>query len=110
MMDRAWQAILDRYGQSVKLLAPEDQTGTAVRAFLQPVRERGEEQLAPSPLGLRREERLLYLGPAGVPLSPRSTRVVCEKRTYEVQAAHPVGAGPLCHWWAVLRPLDKEGP
>ena len=110
MMDRAWQAILDRYGQSVKLLAPEDQTGTAVRAFLQPVRERGEEQLAPSPLGLRREERLLYLGPAGVPLSPRSTRVVCEKRMYEVQAAHPVGAGPLCHWWAVLRPLDKEGP
>ena len=60
--------------------------------------------------GLRREERLLYLGPAGVPLSPRSTRVVCEKRMYEVQAAHPVGAGPLCHWWAVLRPLDKEGP
>ena len=110
MMDREWQAILDRYGQSVKLLAPEDQTGTAVRAFLQPVRERGEEQLAPSPLGLRREERLLYLGPAGVPLSPRSTRVVCEKRMYEVQAAHPVGAGPLCHWWAVLRPLDKEGP
>ena len=41
MMDREWQAILDRYGQSVELFAPEDQEGTVVRAFLQPVRERG---------------------------------------------------------------------
>ena len=55
MMDREWQAILDQYGQAVELLGPGDQEGTAVRAFLQPVRERGEEQLTPSPLGLRRE-------------------------------------------------------
>ena len=108
MMDREWQAILDRYGQSVELFAPEDQTGTSVRAFLQPVRERGEEQLTPSPLGLRREDRLLYLGPAGQPLTPRSTRVVWQKRAYEVQSAHPVGTREVCHWWAVLRPLDKE--
>ena len=103
------RGLLKRYGQTVCLHSGGGQE-VQTRAFLQPVRERGEEQLAPSPLGLRREERLLYLGPAGVPLSPRSTRVVCEKRVYEVQAAHPVGAGPLCHWWAVLRPLDKEGP
>ena len=100
MMDREWQAILDRYGQSVELFAPEDQTGTSVRAFLQPMRERGEEQLTPSPLGLRREDRL--------PLAPRSTRVVWQEKAYEVQSAHPVGAGEVCHWWAVLRPLDKE--
>ena len=108
MMDREWQAILDQYGQAVELLGPGDQEGTAVRAFLQPVRERGEEQLTPSPLGLRREDRLLYLGPAGQPLTPRSTRVVWGERAYEVQSAHPVGAGEVCHWWAVLRPLDKE--
>ena len=106
MMEREWAALLARYGQSVALHRGEETVRT--QAFLQAVTERDRAQEAPSPLGLRREDRLLYLGPAGQPLAPRSTRVVWQERAYEVQSAHPVGAGEVCHWWAVLRPLDKE--
>ena len=108
MMDREWQAILDRYGQSVKLLAPEDQTGTAVRAFLQPLREAGREQARPSPLGLRREDRYLMLGEPDVPAAP-GDRVVWRESGYEVRTAHPIYLGErLSHWWAVLAPWGKE--
>ena len=108
MTDRAWRQILSRYGQALTLRPAGGGEGISLKAFLQPVLQRGEDQQVPSPLGLRREDRLLYLGPAGQPLTPRSTRVVWQEKAYEVQSAHPVGAGEVCHWWAVLRPLDKE--
>ena len=38
-MDRAWQAILDQYGQPVELLGAEGEQSVSVRAFLQPVRK-----------------------------------------------------------------------
>lgn len=101
MMDREWSAILNRFGQTVGV------DGREVKAFLQPVLEKGEGQVRPSPLGLRREDRLLYLGPADVPLQAGVSRVEANGRDYVVQSAHPVGTAVPHHWWAVLRPRDE---
>jgi hypothetical protein len=104
MMDRAWRAILARYGQEVTVRGEKGEMGQTVRAFLQPVLEKDEVQTVPSPLGLRREDRFLYLGPADVPLTARESLVEWQGQTLEVQSAHPVGTDRAGHWWAVLRP------
>lgn len=107
-MEREWSAILAQYGQEVSLSGP--QTGsTTVRAFLQPVLDR-QEQFVPSPLGVRREERWLYLGPPEEELTAGETQVIWQGRTFEVDSARQVwaGSGPS-HWWALLRPAEKEG-
>ena len=109
MMDREWAAILARYGQDVTLHSGEETQGVALRAFLQPVLDKGREQEVPSPLGLRREDRFLYLGPPGTSLTAGVSRVVWAGRAYEVQSAQPVGGQSVHHWWAVLRPGEKEG-
>ena len=57
MMEREWAALLARYGQSVALHRGEETVRT--QAFLQAVTERDRAQEAPSPLGLRREDRFL---------------------------------------------------
>lgn len=104
-MDGEWQAILARYGQSVTVSPSPEEESVTLRAMLQPMLERGE-QIAPSPLGGRREDRFLYLGPRDTPLRAGESLVECGGTTYRVQAAHLVGEH---HWWAVLRPCDKEG-
>ena len=109
MMDREWSAILARYGQKVIIRRSREGEGLERRAFLQPVLEKGAEQSVPSPLGRRREDRFLYLGPADIPLTEGLSPVAWQGQEYEVQSAHPVGAGKAHHWWAVLRPRDKEG-
>ena len=108
MMDREWAAILKRYGQSVTVYTGKDTQGLQRKAFLQPVLERGEGQQIPSPLGLRREDQFLYLGPADLPLTAGISRVEWKEQAYEVQSAHPVGGERINHWWAILRPADKE--
>lgn len=105
-MDGEWRAILARYGRDMTLYSPEYPEGIALRAMLQPVLERAGEQKVPSPLGMRREDRFLYLGPKEVALQAGESRVVCQGMVYEVQTAHPVGDN---HWWAILRPRDQEG-
>ena len=107
MMEREWTAILNRYGQEVSVC--NGGAETAVHAFLQPVLERGQEQSVPTPLGLRREDRFLYLGPAELALTAGESRVYWNGQDYEVQSAHPVGGTKTHHWWAVLRPVDREG-
>jgi len=103
MMDREWRAILAKYGQSVSVF--DGEKSVHVRAFFQPVLEKSREQEVPSPLGLRREDRFLYLGPADMALTVGISRVEVQGQVYEVQSAHLVGES---HWWAVLRPRDKE--
>ena len=74
----------------------------------QPVTERDRAQEAPSPLGLRREDRFLYLGKPEEPLTP-GCWVEWNGTGYEVQTAHPIQAGGrTSHVWAVLRPRDRE--
>ncbi len=107
MMDREWQAILRRYGERV-CIHQKDGEEQSVRAFLQPVLEKNSEQEEPSPLGLRRSDRILYLGPKTVSLTARECRVEWRGKLFDVQSAHPVGPGDGHHWWAVLRPRDEE--
>ena len=98
------RGLLKRYGQTVCLHSGGGQE-VQTRAFLQPVLDRSRGQEVPSPLGLRPEDRYLYLGPGDQPLTAGESRVTWGERDYEVQSAHRVGDS---HWWALLRPRDKE--
>ena len=101
MMERQWAAALARFGQEITLTAPEGEPVT-LRAFLQPI-------LEPSPLGARREERWLYLGPPENALTAGETIAVWNGRKFSVETARQVWAGGSpSHWWAVLRPEDRE--
>ena len=107
MMEQEWAAILARFGQEVTLTAPEGEP-VAVRAFVQPILDR-QPQLVPSPLGERREERWLYLGPPEQALTAGETAVLWDGRGFTVETARQVWAGNSpSHWWAVLRPAEKE--
>ena len=103
-MEREWQGILSRYGQNVTLYRGEKRA--AVRAFLQPVLEKGTVQELPTPLGLGVQDRVLYLGPADHPLDSE-TLVVWGEREYRVQSTHLVGEGICPYQWAVLYPRDE---
>ena len=106
MMEREWEALLARYGQQVVLHQGEQ--SAAGRAFLQPIRETGREQQVPGPLGLRREDRFLYLGAPDRPLAPADW-VEWNGAAYTVQSAHPVYLGRTAlYTLAVLRPREAE--
>ena len=98
MMKRQWEDILRRWGSEVEVCTRGE--SRRVRAFMQNVLDR-DEQLVPSPLGLRREERVLYLGPAEAELLPRESTVEWNGADYEVCSTRPVGGGH--HVWAVLQ-------
>lgn len=106
-MERDFNRILLRYGRD---MAVYDRTArkTQVRAFFQPVRDRGTEQSAPSPLGQVKQDRFLYLGPAERPLD-EECRVAVEDEVYRVETAQPIYVGgAVSHWWAVLTHRAKE--
>lgn len=105
MMDTAWAALLAKYGQRVVLHQGDNTVDT--HAFLQPIREKGQAQSLPSPLGWQREDRFLYLGDPTCPLSNHGDWVEFEGNGYAVTSAHPVYVGAsVSHIWAVLRPRD----
>lgn len=106
-MERMWGDILDRFGQDVVLR--EGEQAVPLRALVQPLLERGEDQEVPSPLGLRRQDRFRYMGPAGHPLGP-DTLVEWKGKDYRVRSAHLAGEGICPHWWAVLYPRDEVTP
>lgn len=98
MMHREWAAILARYGRTVTVTREGECVET--KAFVQPVLDKGD-QLVPSALGLRWEERWLYLGAADLPLYPRESIVTWDGADYEVCSARSVGDGH--HVWAILQ-------
>lgn len=106
MMDREWKGILARFGQKITLCKGGERT--SLRAFVQPVLDRGKDQERPTPLGLRRQERVLYLGPAENSLD-LDALVEWKGREYRVQSAHLMGEGVCPHWWAMLYPRDEVG-
>ncbi|MEY8401778.1 hypothetical protein AALA54_00350 [Oscillospiraceae bacterium 44-34] len=103
MMERLWDDILARFGQDVALRGAET---AACRALVQPLLDKGTDQEVHGPLGLGRQDRFLYLGPADRPLD-LNTVVEWNGRAYRVQAAHRVGEGLCPHWRAVLRPGEE---
>lgn len=109
-MEQTVNSLMRRYGQQVEVLCGGETT--PARAFLQPItsQREGEQQYLPTPLGLRREDRFLYLGQPQVELRAGDSQVRWQGGLYEIQTAHPIYVGRgLSHWWAVLVPADKEG-
>lgn len=106
-MEREFARILFRYGRDLTVIDGAEQK-TRVRAFFQPVRDRGTEQSVPSPLGQVKQDRFLYLGPAETALD-EACRVVVEDEVYRVETAQLIQVGGVVsHWWAMLTRRAKE--
>ncbi len=109
MTDQTVIQLMQRYGQRVELVRAGEVT--SARAFLQPITRQREEQAQylPTPLGLRREDDFLYLGPPQLELKAGQDRVRWLDQTFSIRTAHPIYVGSsISHWWAVLVPADKE--
>ena len=104
-MERLWRDILHRFGQDVSVRKGAERR--SLRAMIQPYLESGKDQEAPGPLGLGRQDRFRYLGPADCPLDLDAV-VEWKGQEYRVQTAHRVGEGVCPHWWAVLYPREEE--
>lgn len=103
MLNGAFIRLLEQYGQAIRVERKGQRTEG--RAFLQPVLERREDwgQYLPTPVGVERKDRFLYLGEPGLGLEA-GDRVVCRGVEYSVQAAQAIYVGEeLSHWWGVLR-------
>lgn len=107
-MQGSFSRILTRYGQDMTIYTQVSPQGISVRAFFQPMREKGTEQSVPSPLGRIRQDRFLYLGPPE-PYPDESSRVKVGTQVLEIQGTHLiyVGAQPV-YRWAVLTPITRE--
>ena len=102
MMTDWVRQVLDRYGQPITLRRGE--TETVIRAFLQPVTERGER--APdtaTALGWIDGRQWLYLGQE--PLETGDT-LLWRDMAFRVRSCRPYYIGQeLSHYWAAL---EKE--
>lgn len=107
MKDREWQAVLNRYGQQVFIYGEHEEKTVPIRAILQPMPAKKGEQLLPTELGLTRQDRMLYLGPPGVGLTPRHSLVEWAGQLFEVEQSRPVLSNKVHHWWAVLCPTER---
>lgn len=97
-MTRWVERILSRYGQEVTV--ERDETAKTVRAFLQPVTERGEAGPEPSAIGELDGRLWLYLGREAL----EAGDTVCwDGRRFRVRSGRPHYIGQrLSHWRAVL--------
>ena len=101
MTDWVWQAMA-RYGQKVTVQAGD--TTVSVRAFLQPVTERGEQVPdTATALGWMDGRQWQYLGQE--PLEMGDT-LTWKDMTFRVRSCRPYYIGEaLSHYWAAL---EKE--
>ena len=108
-MNPEFSRLLDQYGQIAEVFPQEGGEGIPARAFLQPLREKREAAL-PSPLGIGRRDRFLYLGdPEVFPGEPGQGIVRWNGRCFDLMNVQAVYVGnTLSHWWAVLSPRDEE--
>lgn len=104
MIARIWDGILNQYGQDVVLRKGEEEI--SLRAIIQPYPDSGKDQEVHSPLGLERQDRFRYLGPARCPVG-LDTVVEWERRQFRVRSAHLMGEGVCPYWWAVLYPREE---
>lgn len=91
--------ILARHGQRVTV--ERDETTEEVRAFLQPVPEKSEEDpTAVTGIGTVDERLWLYLGQAAL---ETGDQVYWENRAFRVRSSRPYYIGEtLVYWWASL--------
>lgn len=110
MMAAEFAGILARYGQDVTVYSAKIPEGERIRAFFQPVLDRGTVQAVPSPLGEVRQDRFLYLGPPETALDcGGQCGVEVRGELYRPWAVQPVYVGgELSHWWAVLTHRAQE--
>ena len=85
--------IIREFGENVTLSLDGTDLGGG-RAILRPVLT-GEDQFLPTPLGVRREERVLCLGEAGLPFPDDPDRVIltCGQARYDVVNVRLVTVG-----------------
>lgn len=104
----SFSRILTRYGQDMTVYTQASPQGMGVRAFFQPMREKGTEQSVPSPLGQTCQDRFVYLGPPEVRLD-KTSRIKVGPLLLRVQGTHLVHAGaqPI-YRWAVLTRKTQE--
>lgn len=91
--------VLDRYGQEVTVESGMETR--AIRAFLQPMTEQGEEARGdPTPLGWTDGRLWLYLGQTA--LEAEDT-LAWNGMTFRVRSCRPYCIGQeLSHYWAAL--------
>lgn len=108
LMQGSFSRILSRHGQDMTVYTQATPQGTCVRAFFQPMHEKGTEQSVPSPLGRVKQDRFLYLGPPA-PSLDESSLVKVDSQVLQVQATHLIyaGAQPV-YRWAVLTHSTRE--
>ena len=109
-MTGRWERILSRYGQTVTLYRQGQEEGTACRAFLQPVQEKGADffQRQPTPLGLVRQDRWICLGGPDMALNELDGGYIAwGNQIFTVRSAQPVYLGEeLVYWWGLLAVRD----
>jgi hypothetical protein len=104
---KQWEAMLSAYGQPLTLRRGGEET--PLRAFLQPLRAQTPDPV-PSPLGLAREGKYLYLGPAAEDLAG-VTEVVLGDRAFRVLRHRPVWVGAqVLYRWAILEEWEEVAP
>lgn len=108
---RQFEAMLNKYGQRATVYSKDGATGSAARAFIQPLlsEKQSLHQHSPTPLGRRRTDRFLYLGERGIAIEAGvGCCVQWGEERFSVQMAHPVYiGGEILHWWAVLIPQGE---
>ena len=101
--------IIQSFGEDVSLEKDGVVLGRG-RAILRPVLN-GEDQVLPTPLGVRREERVLCLGETGLPFPDQPDGVILTQGTarYDVANVRPVTVGrQAAYWRAALRRREPE--
>ena len=103
-MKARFEKLLARYGQSITVTDRRTGEAAAGKAFVQPVLKRREEvPVAVTALGGVSEERWLYLGSAGMALSPGDT-VETGGMAFAVQEVRTVWwKDDALYRWAMLR-------
>ena len=98
------QQVMDAYGQKVTVTA-RGETCT-MRAFLQPMTERGErDREDPTPIGWVDGRMWLYLGQTGL---DREDLLTWHGLRFRVRSCRPYFVGErLSHYWAVLE-MERE--
>ncbi len=105
----SFSRVLRRYGRAVTLCDRDGKPLGEGKGFLQAIPENDAKQFSPTPLGLARQERFLYLGEAGLALRAQDDQLLCcDGLRYRIERAQPVFLGKeLCHWRALLRRQDE---